>query len=80
MVDNISFQKRLTDLYKIGMLEFLDKEVTDISDADFEKKYGSLKPEIKKQILNEFTEIRLKKNNEFAIKEVFNDDSFEENA
>ena len=78
--DNISFQKRLTDLYKKGMKEFLDKSVTDISDADFERKYGKLDAITKKQILNEFTEIRLKKNNEFAIKEVFNDDSFIENA
>ncbi len=78
--DHISFQKRLTDLYKKGMKAFLDKEVTDISDADFEKKYGNLDESVKKGILNVFTEIRLKKNNEFAIKEVFNDDSFKENA
>ncbi|MBL7840831.1 MAG: restriction endonuclease subunit S [Cyclobacteriaceae bacterium] len=78
--DNVSFQKRLTDLYRKGMKEFLDKDVTDISDAEFEKKYGKLDTDTKKKILNEFTEIRLKKNNEFAIKEVFNDASFEENA
>lgn len=78
--NNISFQKRLTDLYKKGMKTFLEKEVTDISDADFERKYGKLDENTKKQILDEFTEIRLKKNNEFAIKEVFDDDSFNENA
>jgi type I restriction enzyme M protein len=78
--DNISFQKRLTDLYKKGMKAFLEKEVTDISDADFERKYSKLDAATKRQILEEFTEIRLKKNNEFAIKEVFNDDSFNENA
>jgi len=79
--DNISFQKRLTDLYKKGMIAFLDKDVTDISDADFERKYGKdISQEIKRLILNDIVEIRLKKNNEFAIKEVFNDDSFVENA
>ena len=78
--DNISFQKRLTDLYKEGMREFLEKNVVDLSDRDFENKYGSLSEKIKKEILEEFTKIRLKKNNEFAIKEVFDDDSFEENA
>ncbi len=78
--NNISFQKRLTDLYKKGMREFLDKEVTDISDTEFEKKYTSIPEEIKQQILNDIIEIRLKKNNEFAIKEVFDDDSFTENA
>jgi type I restriction enzyme M protein len=69
--NHISFQKRLTDLYKKGMKEFLKKEVTDISDAEFEKKYATLGNDIRKQLLNELTEIRLKKNNEFAIKEVF---------
>ncbi|MDQ3088078.1 MAG: N-6 DNA methylase, partial [Acidobacteriota bacterium] len=78
--NHISFQKRLTDLYKKEMKEFLEKEVTDLSDKDFERKYGKLDDDIKKQILEEFTKIRLKKNNEFAIKEVFDDDSFEENA
>ena len=78
--NHISFQKRLTDLYKKGMKEFLEKEVTDISDAEFKNKYGTLGDDIRKQLLNELTEIRLKKNNEFAIKEVFDDDSFEENA
>jgi type I restriction enzyme M protein len=78
--DNISFQKRLTDLYKKGMEAFLDKEVTDISDADFERKYGDIPKESKQRLLNDIVEIRLKKNNEFAIKEVFNDDSFKENA
>lgn len=78
--DHITFQKRLTDLYKKGMKEFLEKEVTDLSDSEFEKKYGKLDDGIKNQILEEFTKIRLKKNNEFAIKEVFDNDSFEENA
>ena len=63
------------------MREFLEKEVSDLSDEDFEKKYGSnLNDNIRQQILDEFTKMRLKKNNEFAIKEVFDDDSFEENA
>ncbi|MDR1199006.1 MAG: N-6 DNA methylase, partial [Prevotellaceae bacterium] len=78
--NHVSFQKRLTDLYKKGMREFLEKEVTDISDAEFEKKYGALSDDVRKQLLDELTEIRLKKNNEFAIKEVFDNDSFEENA
>jgi len=78
--NHISFQKRLTDLYKKGMKEFLEKEVTDISDAAFGKKYEYLGEDVRKRLLDDFTEIRLKKNNEFAIKEVFDDDSFEENA
>ncbi len=79
--NHISFQKRLTDLYKKGMDAFLDKTVTDISDTEFETKFGgSLDDDIKARLLDVLTEIRLKKNNEFAIKEVFDNDSFEENA
>ncbi len=78
--NNISFQKRLTDLYKKGMQELLSKEVTDISDDEFNKKYGSLDNAVRENILREITKIRLQKNNEFAIKEVFDEETFEENA
>ncbi len=80
--NNISFQKRLADLYKKGMKEFLEKEVSDLSDSEFEEKFGIhiLDEDTKRKILEQFTEIRLKKNNEFAIKEVFDDVSFEDNA
>ena len=77
---HISFQKRLTDLYQKGMKEFLDKEVSDLSDAKFEEKFGNLDNSIKEELLEEFTKIRLQKNNEFAIKDVFDQDTFEENA
>ena len=77
---HISFQKRLTDLYQKGMKEFLDKEVTDLSDDEFEEKFGTLDSSLKQQLLDEFTKIRLQKNNEFAIKDVFDQDTFEENA
>jgi len=78
--NHIDFQKRLTDLYKKGMKEFLDKEVTDLSDGEFEEKFGTLDSSLKQQLLDEFTKIRLQKNNEFAIKDVFDQDTFEENA
>lgn len=78
--DNISFQKRLTDLYKRGMNELLEKEVTDMGDQEFEQKFGSVDEKYKTEFLKILTEIRLKKNNEFAFKEVFDDPSFEENA
>ncbi len=78
--DNISFQKRLTDLYKRGMHELLEKEVVDIGDEEFKKKFGSVDEKYKSEFLKILTEIRLKKNNEFAFKEVFDDSSFTENA
>lgn len=80
-IDNhIKFQKRLTDLYQRGMKAFLDKEVTDLSDKEFEERFGTLESSMKDQLLEEFTKIRLQKNNEFAIKDVFDADTFEENA
>lgn len=81
---DVAFQLRLTDLYKSGMREFLEKTVTDFSDKEFEKEYGSLFAEREdlKQKLKEniIYKLRLEKNNEFAIKEVYDEKSFKENA
>ncbi len=81
--DNVSFQLRLTDLYKNGMKDFLDKNVTDFSDEDFDSKYASLfsgDEQLKKSLKTEIARLRLEKNNEFAIKEVYDQKSFLENA
>ncbi len=61
------------------MERYLTKVVTDYSDKDVEDIVGL--DETQKDIIKKMmTELRLKKNNEFAFKEVFNDDSFEENS
>ena len=78
--NHISFQKRLTDLYNRGMLELLEKKVTDVSDTEFDKQFQQVEDQYKDKFKEILTEIRLKKNNEFAIKEVYDDASFEENA
>ncbi|MGB0870934.1 MAG: N-6 DNA methylase [Flavobacteriales bacterium] len=78
--DHISFQKRLTDLYNKGMKWFLEKEVTDVSDKELDKRFASIDEKYQEEFKNILTEIRLKKNNEFAIKEVYDDASFKENA
>lgn len=78
--DDVSFQLRLTDLYKNGMKEFLEKHVTDFSETEFENKYKNLDQSVKTALLQEFKKIRLEKNNEFAIKEVYDEKSFKENA
>jgi len=77
---HISFQKRLSDLYTRGMNELLEKKVTDVSDSEFDKQFQQVDDEYKAKFKEMLTEIRLKKNNEFAIKEVYDDDSFNENA
>ncbi len=78
--DDVSFQMRLADLYQKGMYEFLEKKVTDFSTSYFETKYKSLDEKVKKDLLKDITKLRLEKNNEFAIKEVFDNKSFKENA
>ena len=78
--DHVSFQKRLTDLYKSAMREFLSKEITDFSDQDFEDRYGSLEYTMKESIKKEFAKIRLQKSNEFTLKEVFDEETFIENG
>lgn len=78
--DDVSFQLRLTDLYRDGMKDFLNKEVTDLSDAEFGQKFSGLDDQMRDSILIEIKKLRLEKNNEFAIKEVFDHKSFCENA
>lgn len=78
--DHIKFQKRLTDLYRKGMRELLEKKVTDVSDDEFDVRFQQVDEKYRDEIKDILTTIRLKKNNEFAIKEVYDDASFEENA
>jgi type I restriction enzyme M protein len=78
--NHISFQKRLTDLYRKGMKELLEKRVSDVSDQEFDVRFQQIDERYRDEIKDILTEIRLKKNNEFAIKEVYDDDSFTENA
>jgi len=78
--DHVSFQLRLADLYKNGMLEFLEKEVTDFSLKKFDEEYKSIDESLKEKLRKEIAKLRLEKNNEFAIKEVFDHQSFMENA
>ena len=78
--NHIKFQKRLTDLYRKGMKELLEKNVMDVSDDEFDKRFEQVDERYRAEIKDILTEVRLKKNNEFAIKEVYDDVSFEDNA
>lgn len=78
--NHIDFQLRLTDLYSKGMKKFLDRTVSDFNDKDFEKRCVNLTEETKQYLRREVNKLRLEKNNEFAIKEVYDSASFEENA
>jgi len=79
--DFVSFVSRLNDLYKKGVKDYLDMEVTDYSEELIDEKLNFYKAtmdvsEIKKII----TELRLYKDNQFAFIEVYNKETFEENA
>jgi type I restriction enzyme M protein len=78
--DDVRFQLRLSDLYKLAMNEFLEKEITDFSNQEFDKEFGLLDEATKQLLRKKIIELRLQKNNEFAIKEVFDKETFEENA
>ncbi|MCD8202712.1 MAG: N-6 DNA methylase, partial [Prevotella sp.] len=78
--DYVSFQLRLSNLYVYGMKKFLDRDVSDFNDADFERRCSNLPDSLKEFITKEVNKLRLEKNNEFAFLEVFDADSFLENA
>lgn len=70
--NHVNFQIRLINLYKDGMLEFLKKEIEGIEDSDFSYKTKDELENKKKKWL--------KFNKVFDIKEVFDDETFEDNA
>lgn len=78
--NHVDFQLRLTDLYSKGMKKFLDRTVSDFNNEDFDKRCANLNEDTKQYLLREVNKLRLEKNNEFAIKEVYDNVSFEENA
>ena len=74
-------QSRLNNLYKEGMQYFLNIEVTDYTDEYLNRQLVNLNNvEVVKEIKAMFSQLRLKKNPEFAFKEVYDEQSFEENA
>ncbi len=73
-------QLRLNDLYKFGMDKYLHKKVTDFTDQEIDDKLYGVSTEEKQGIKDLFHKLRLRKNNEFAFKEVFDDKSFNDNA
>ena len=71
-VDNpVDFQVRLYNLHKAGLYEFLKKEIEGISDDDF-------KYENKEELLEKKKKL-LKFNKVFDIKDVIDDESFDDN-
>jgi type I restriction enzyme M protein len=77
------FLGALNDLYKEGIKDYLQIEVTDHSQKEVEKllqMLPSADDETKAKLKSIIEDLRFYKSNEFAFKEVNNKESFEENA
>lgn len=68
-----SFMKRLNELYKEGMKEYLNKDVIDYNDEEIET---LLSGNVTKEIIDAFDNLRLKKNSNFAFIDVYDDETF----
>lgn len=79
-VDNIdcpySFMKRLNELYKVGMKNYLRQDVIDYTDQEIHDIIGSNN---NKKIFDAFDNLRLKKSNYYSFIDVFDDKTFIEN-
>ena len=72
---------RLNDLYKRGMAEYLNREITDYSSDEIWQFIDAATDDSgKKTLLEIYKRLRLHKSQEFAFVEVYNQQSFEENC
>ncbi|MGZ9763177.1 HsdM family class I SAM-dependent methyltransferase [Mycoplasma sp. 5912] len=77
-IDNdLSFLKRLNDLYKNGMNYCMKKQIIDYSDSEIESIIEN--NDNKQKLRQVIDDLRLKKNNAFSFIEVFDDKTFIEN-
>lgn len=73
-----AFFDRLNSLYKQGAKDYINIDVEDLNNSELDSLLSSAYNNDK--IKKAFTKLRLYKNNEFAFKEVYNEDTFLENA
>ena len=71
-----SFMKRLNELYKEGMKEYLRKDIIDYNDAEIEELINGNRND---QLLKAFDDLRLKKNINFSFIEIYDESTFLEN-
>lgn len=74
---------RLSDLYKKGMQDYMELEIADVSEDDFNSELLRIAPSSTNEtraLKDMFMKLRLYKNNEFAFKEIINEQTFNENA
>ena len=71
---------RLNDLYKRGLKSFLNMDVADHTWEELEASFVSMSEKDRAALRKMFNELRLYKNNEFAFIEVYDKETFEQNA
>lgn len=80
----VSMQSTLDKLYQKGMKEYLNIEITDYSELAIRTKLetviGDKHPDLVEEIVKQFTEIKYHKSSEFAFKEIYNEETFLDNA
>ena len=74
-----SFMKRLNDLYKEGMKQYLNKNVIDYNDNDIEEALGNGNNIKQNELKKIFDDLRLKKDVTFSFIDVYDEDTFFEN-
>jgi len=77
--DKYALQMRLNDLYKKGMLRFLNIRVTDYSQSEINELTAIGDENQRAKLKEVITKLRLQKNPEFAFVEVCDDKTFETN-
>lgn len=81
--DDSTFEKtisNLENLYKKGMSKFLGISITDYSDQELDEIIRNLDDNSKNSLKKMFGQLRMHKSSEFAFKEVYNEESFKDNA
>lgn len=81
--NHYDLQDRLQQLYQIGMKEFLDEEVTYISEEKLDNAFHLFKnekDETKRTVMAYFTQLKFYSNNPFAFLDVHNEKLFFQNA
>lgn len=72
-----SLLSRLNDLYKEGVEQYLDKKIIDYNEEEIKKLLKKSRNE--DRLMEIYRNLRLKKSNDFAFIEVYDNDSFAEN-
>ena len=75
--NDVSFLKRLNNLYKTCMKDYMNKNIIDYTDAEIDEILNKSSDSKIREVIDN---LRLKKNNAFSFIEVFDDKTFKENA